>query len=165
MVPDRPLPPTDSPLAPPTILVDADGCPVKDEVYRVARRYRLRVVLVANTQLGGPPIDGVERVVVPTGLDAADDWIAARAGPRDIVVTPDIPLAARCISAGSRVLSPRGRVFTANDVGDALATRDLLSGLREGGVMTGGPPPFTAKDRSRFLGRLDDLVQAVLRAG
>ncbi|MEO8083881.1 MAG: YaiI/YqxD family protein [Ardenticatenales bacterium] len=162
MPPDFPAPPLPPP---PTILVDADGCPVKDEVYRVARRYKLKVVLVANAWIGGPPDDMIERVVVGRGLDVADDWIAERAGPRDIVVTADIPLAARCVPAGARVLSPRGRVFTPDDVGDALATRDLLAGLREGGMVTGGPPPFTAKDRSRFLGRLDDLVQAVLRAG
>ena len=149
---------------PPTLVVDADGCPVKNEVYRVGRRYGLKVILVANTQLGGPPMEGVERVVVRSGLDTADDWIAEHVGPRDIVVTADIPLASRCVAAGARALSPRGRVFTPDDVGDALATRDLLTSLREGGVMTGGPPPFTPRDRSKFLQKLDELVHAALRA-
>lgn len=157
--------PPPTPPTPPTLLVDADGCPVKDEVYRVARRYGLPVILVANTQIGGPPMAGVQRVVVPAGMDAADDWIAERAGARDIVVTADIPLASRCVAAGARVLSPRGRVFTPDDVGDALATRDLLASLREGGVTTGGPPPFTPRDRSKFLQKMDELVQAALRAG
>lgn len=147
----------------PTIVVDADGCPVKDEVYRVARRFGLRVVLVSNTWLGGPPQPWLERVVVGRGLDAADDWIAERAGPDAVIVTADVPLAARCVAAGARVVSPRGRVFTDANVGDALATRDLLQGLREGGLTTGGPAPFAPRDRSLFLQRLDELVRAAGR--
>ena len=148
---------------PPTIVVDADGCPVKDEVYRVARRFGAHVILVGNTWIGGPPQPWLERVVVGRGLDAADDWIAERAAPDTIVVTADIPLAARCVAAGARVVSPRGRVFTDANVGDALATRDLLQGLREGGLTTGGPAPFAPRDRSLFLQRLDELVRAAGR--
>ncbi|GMV90400.1 MAG: hypothetical protein AMXMBFR82_01780 [Candidatus Hydrogenedentota bacterium] len=145
---------------PPSIFVDADGCPVKDEVYRVAKRYGLRVVLVANTWMRVPEEDGIELVVVDDGFDAADDWIVEHVRERDIVVTADIPLAARCLKQGAFALGPKGRVFTEASIGDALATREILSHMREHGTMTGGPAPFAKTDRSRFLQRLDDLVHA-----
>jgi len=146
-----------------TILVDADACPVKEEVYRVARRYRLRVRVVANAPLRVPSDPLIELVVCP-GFGAADDWIAEQAGPGDILVTADIPLAARCVEKGARVLDPKGRVFTEEDIGEALATRDLMDQLRQGGAITGGPSAMTPRDRSRFLSRLDESVNAVRRA-
>jgi uncharacterized protein len=145
-----------------TIYVDADACPVKDEVYRVARRYGVHVAVVANAPLRVPAGPLVQLVVRP-GFGAADDWIAARAGAGDVVVTADIPLAARCLAAGARVLSPRGRPFTDADIGAALAVRDLMEGLRQGGAVTGGPAPMAAKDRSRFLSKLDEAVNAARR--
>ncbi|MCL4690920.1 MAG: YaiI/YqxD family protein [Candidatus Hydrogenedentes bacterium] len=144
----------------PSIFVDADGCPVKDEVYRVAKRYGLRVVLVANAWIRVPEEDGIELVVVDDGFDAADDWIVEHVRERDIVVTADIPLAARCLKQGAAALGPKGRVFTEASIGDALATREILSHMREHGTMTGGPAPFAKADRSRFLQRLDELVHA-----
>jgi uncharacterized protein YaiI (UPF0178 family) len=146
-----------------TILVDADACPVKEEVYRVARRYGMRVAVVANAPLRVPADPLVELVVRP-GFGAADDWIADQAGPGDVVVTADIPLAARCLAKGARVLGPKGHPFTENDIGEALAMRDLMAGLRQAGESAGGPAPMTAKDRSRFLSRLDEAVNAVRRA-
>jgi uncharacterized protein YaiI (UPF0178 family) len=146
-----------------TIYVDADACPVKDEVYRVARRYSMRVAVVANAPLR-VPADALTELVVRPGFGAADDWIAEQAGPGDIVITADIPLAARCLANGARVLSPKGKPFTDNDIGAALAMRDLMDELRQGGAVTGGPAPMTAKDRSRFLSKLDEIVNAVRRA-
>jgi uncharacterized protein YaiI (UPF0178 family) len=146
-----------------TAYVDADACRVKEEVYRVARRYRLRVAVVANTPLRVPTHPLIELVVRP-GFGAADDWIAGEAGEGDIVVTADIPLAARCLERAARVLDPKGRPFTDNDIGAALAMRDLREELRQGGELTGGPSPMTPKDRSRFLSRLDEAANAVLRA-
>ena len=145
------------------IYVDADACPVKDEVYRVARRYELRVAVVANAPLRVPTDALVESVVCP-GFGAADDWIAEQAGPGDVVVTADIPLAARCLAKEARVLDPKGRPLTDNLIGSALAMRDLMDGLRQGGAVTGGPAPMTPKDRSRFLAKLDEAVNAVRRA-
>jgi len=145
------------------VFVDADACPVKEEIYRVARRYEMRVAVVANAPLRVPANALVELVVCP-GFGAADDWIADRAGPRDIVVTADIPLAARCLEAGARVLDPKGRQFTDNDIGSALALRELLGELRQTGVVTGGPAPMSPKDRSRFLSKLDDAINALRRA-
>src|SRR5262245_60678472 len=145
-----------------TIYVDADACPVKDEVYRVARRYALRVAVVANAPLRVPGGDLIDLVVRP-GFGAADDWIAEQAGPGDVVVTADIPLAARCLEKGARVLGPKGQPFTEDDIGSALALRDLLETLRQSGAATGGPAPMTARDRSRFLSRLDEAVNAALR--
>lgn len=142
------------------IYVDADACPVKDEVYRVAIRYAMRVVMVANAPLRVPADARVELVVRP-GFGAADDWIAKEAGAGDIVVTADIPLAARCLAQGARVLDPRGRMFTDHDIGVTLAMRDLMDELRQGGTVTGGPAPMNAKDRSRFLSKLDEAVNAV----
>jgi len=145
-----------------TIYIDADACPVKDEVYRVARRYALRVMVVANAPLR-IPADGLMEMVVRSGFGAADDWIAEQAGPGNIVVTADIPLAARCLAKGACVLDPKGRRFTDNDIGSALAMRDLMDELRQGGAVTGGPAPMTSKDRSRFLSRLDEAASAVRR--
>ena len=145
-----------------TIYIDADACPVKDEVYRVARRYALRVMVVANAPLR-IPADGLMEMVVRSGFGAADDWIAEQAGLGDIVITADIPLAARCLPKGACVLDPKGRRFTDNDIGSALAMRDLMDELRQGGAVTGGPAPMTSKDRSRFLSRLDDAASAVRR--
>src|SRR5436189_1061174 len=146
-----------------TIYVDADACPVKDEVYRVARRYGMRVAMVANAPLQVPTDALVELVVCP-GFGAADDWIVAQAGTGDVVVTADIPLAARCLAKGARVLDPKGHPFTDNQIGAALATRELLEGLRHTGAVTGGPAPMTPKDRSRFLSKLDEAVNSVRRA-
>jgi uncharacterized protein len=146
-----------------TVYVDADACPVKDEVYRVARRYSMPVKVVANAPLRVPAGPLVEMIVCP-GFGAADDWIAEHAGAGDVVITADIPLAARCLAAGARVLDPRGRAFTDADIGAALATRNLMDELRQGGVVTGGPAPMNAKDRSRFLSKLDEMITAVRRA-
>ena len=145
------------------ILVDGDGCPVKDETYVVATRYGVPVALVANSRLSVPEGFGVEMVLVDQGPDAADDWIVENVRPGDVVVTADIPLAARCLDAGARVLGTTGRVFTEDSIGNRLAMRDLKAHLRESGVMSGGPPAMSAKDRSRFLSKLDELVQLGLR--
>jgi uncharacterized protein len=146
-----------------TIFIDADACPVKDEVYRVARRYAMHVAVVANAPLR-VPTDSLFELVVRTGFGAADDWIAEQAGVGDIVITADIPLAARCLAREARVLNTKGHAFTENDIGSALAMRDLMDGLRQGGTITGGPAPMTPKDRSRFLAKLDESVNAVRRA-
>ena len=147
----------------PGIFVDADACPVKDETYVVGARYGVPIVLVANSRLRVPDDLGVELVVVEEGPDAADDWIAAEVRVGDVVVTADIPLAARCIARGARVLGPNGRVFTEESVGGLLGTRDLKEHLRSAGVMSGGPPPMSARDRSRFASKLDELVGAAVR--
>ncbi len=144
------------------IFVDADGCPVKEEVYRVAGRYGLHVTLAANSRFRVPDDEQIELVVVGDGFDEADDWIVDHLHGNDIVITADIPLAARCLEKGARVLGHKGRVFTEESIGDALASRELLSQLRDTGVMTGGPAPFARKDRSRFLQRLDALVHEVV---
>ena len=145
------------------IYIDADACPVKDEVYRVARRYAMPVKVVANAPLRVPADARIERVVRP-GFGSADNWIAEQAGLGDIVITSDIPLAARCLAREARVLGPKGVPFTEGDIGAALAMRDLLAELRQGGEARGGPPPMTAKDRSRFLSKLDELVNAARRS-
>jgi uncharacterized protein YaiI (UPF0178 family) len=147
----------------PHLYVDADACPVKDETYRVAKRYALKVTLVSNSWMRIPSESWLELVVVQGDLDAADDWIAEHADSGDIVVSADIPLAARCLAKGARVLGPRGRDFTEDSIGDAVATRELLANLREGGALTGGPPPIDKRDRSRFLHRLDEMIQEELR--
>ncbi len=146
------------------LLVDADACPVKEEVYRVARRTGCRVTLVANSSMRVPAGPMFEMVVVGRGqLDAADDWIVEQADARSVVVTTDIPLAARSLEKGAKVLDPKGRAFTPDSIGDALASRELSAFLRDMGDLGGGPAPFTDRDRSRFLQKLDDLIQAILR--
>ncbi|MDP7638937.1 MAG: YaiI/YqxD family protein [Candidatus Hydrogenedentes bacterium] len=146
------------------IYVDADGCPVKNEIYCVAKRYDIPVTLVANSRMRTPDEAGIEFVLVDDGFDAADDWIVERVGTNEIVVTADIPLAARCIEKGARVLGPKGRVFTEDSIGGALSDREVSSQLREHGMMTGGPAPFGKKDRSRFLQGLDATIHACRRA-
>jgi uncharacterized protein YaiI (UPF0178 family) len=145
------------------IYVDADACPVKDEVYRVAQRYGLAVTLVANSYMNHPRGREVELVVVEEGRDAADDWIVEHVVAGDIVITGDIPLASRSLENGARVLGHKGREFTRDNIGDALATRHLLTQLRDQGTMLGGPPPFQKKDRSLFLQKLDELIHAIRR--
>jgi uncharacterized protein len=145
------------------IYIDADACPVKEEVYRVARRYEIKVFVVANAPIRVPSEDLIELVVVRGGFDAADDRIVESVAAGDIVITTDIPLADRCIRAGARVLSPKGEEFTEDAIGNALATRALLEMLRQSGEFGGGPAPFAKADRSRFLGKLDELIHAVRR--
>ena len=145
------------------IYVDADACPVKPEIYRVAQRYEVRVTLVAASWMRIPTDANVALEVVAEGFDAADDWIAARVAPTDLVITADIPLAARCVAVGAQVLSPTGRPFTESNIGDMLATRNLLAEMRGAGMETGGPAPFEPRDRSRFLQALDQAVQALRR--
>jgi uncharacterized protein YaiI (UPF0178 family) len=145
------------------IFVDADACPVKQEVYRVANRYKLSVTLVAGSWMRIPNGADITLKVVDKGMDAADDWIVENLEPDDIVITGDIPLAARCVERGAYVLGPTGKPFTEDNIGPALATRDLLSELREVGEVTGGPPPFDKRDRSRFLQGLDKVVNEIRR--
>jgi uncharacterized protein YaiI (UPF0178 family) len=145
------------------ILVDADACPVKDEVYRVAERFRLPVTVVANSPLRVPQSPDIERIVVGDRLDAADDWIAERAGPDAVVITADVPLAARCVASGAAVIAPNGRPFTKDSIGMALAMRDLMTDLRSAGEATSGPPPFTPRDRSAFLSELDRTLRRLQR--
>jgi uncharacterized protein len=145
------------------IYIDADACPVKDQVYRVAARYGLRVTLVSNSPMRIPDDGRIELVLVKEGLDAADDWIAERVEPGDIVITGDVPLAWRCIGKGAGVIGTTGHLFTEDNVGEALATRDLLSELRGAGAIIGGPPPFQPRDSSRFLQALDQLIQQIRR--
>ena len=146
-----------------TIYVDADGCPVKNEVYRVAKRFGLKVYLVSNSRMGIPQEELFELVMVNERFNAADDWIVEQVRPDDIVVSADIPLAARCLEKGARVVDPKGRIFTKESIGGALANRELMAYLRDMGNMTGGPAPFEKRDRSRFLQRLDDVIQAAVR--
>ena len=146
------------------IYVDADACPVKNEIYRVAERYGLSVTLVSASSMWVPSAPYLSLEVVDQGFDAADDWIVAHAGPHDIVVTADIPLAARCLERGAYALGPTGRPFTESNIGDAMATRNLLSELRGAGLDRSGPPPFDARDRSRFLQALDQAVHTLRRA-
>lgn len=148
-----------------TIYVDADACPVKDEVYRVAGRYGLKVFVVANAFLNVPRDPLIERVVVPAGPDIADDWIAERAGPGSIVITQDVPLADRAVKAGAEVLGNTGRTYTPGNIGMALATRNLMDSLRSAGHETRGPAPFSQKDRSQFLQALDQAVMRLKRKG
>lgn len=145
------------------IYVDADACPVKNEVFRVAKRYGLKVYLVSNSGMRIPQDLLVEMVVVNDHFDAADDWIAVNINDNDIAVSDDILLASRCLEKGARVLDSKGRVFTEESIGDALANRELMAYLRDMGNITGGPAPYEKRDRSRFLQHLDGLIQAVLR--
>ncbi len=147
------------------ILVDADACPVKDEIYRVAERHAVPVSIVANSAFRVPVGPMVERVVVSDGFDAADDWIAERANPRSIVITADILLADRCLKAGAMVISSTGKPFTTSSIGSAIATRAIMADLRAGGDVIGGPAPFSKTDRSRFLQALDTALVKVKRLG
>ncbi len=146
------------------IWVDADACPVKAEIYKVANRYGLQVTLVANSWMRIPDRSNLSLKVVGGGMDEADRWIAEHVQAQDIVITADIPLADQCVKAGAQVLGPTGKPFTEDNIGDALATRDLLEDLRGTGEITGGPPPMGKRERSRFLQKLDEIVQAVRRA-
>lgn len=147
------------------LYVDADACPVKDEIYRVAKRYSMPVKIVANMSMRVPTDPSIELVVrSEPGLNIVDDWIAEQAGLGDIVITSDIPLAARCLEKQARVLDPKGRVLTEHDIGETLAMRDLLDSLRQDGLVTGGPAPMSSKDRSKFLSKLDELIHVVRRA-
>jgi len=148
----------------PEIYVDADACPVKDEVIRVATRHELKTHMVSDGGIRPSRDPMVNLVIVPSGPDAADDWIAENIATGDIAVTNDIPLAARCLEAGAAAIRPNGEPFTENSIGMALATRDLMSSLRETGEITGGPRPFSGKDKSRFLNALEVMVQAAKRA-
>jgi hypothetical protein len=146
------------------IFIDGDACPVKDEVYAVAARIGLAVVVVANQRIHVPADLGVEMVVVEEGPDAADDWIVEEIRAGDVVITADIPLAARCLEIGASALGTNGREFTSDSIGSALATREIKASIRESGVMTGGPPPITGRDRSRFSNVLDRVVHAAMRS-
>lgn len=147
----------------PSILVDADACPVKDEVYKVAWRHEVPVTIVSNSPIRVPDHPLIAREVVGSGFDAADDWIAERASPETIVVTADILLADRCLKAGATVIAPNGKPFTANSIGAAIATRAIMADLRAGGDAIGGPPPFGKTDRSRFLSSLDEALVRIKR--
>lgn len=145
------------------IYVDADACPVKDEVIKVAARHNLKVFMVSDGGIRPYPSPLVELVIVEQGADAADDWIAEHIGIKDIVCTSDIPLAARCLENGASALKPNGEAFTENSIGMALATRDLMQGLRETGEITGGPRPFSKRDRSEFLNALEVAAQKLIK--
>ena len=146
------------------IYVDADACPVKDEVYRVAARYNLPVTVVAVGFIRVPQDPMIERVAAGAGMDAADDWIAEHAKAGDIVITADVPLASRCVKAGAEAIAPNGRAFTEQSIGMTLAVRNLMHDLRSAGEVTGGPRPFSTRDRSAFLSALDEAIRRVQRA-
>jgi uncharacterized protein YaiI (UPF0178 family) len=148
------------------IYVDADACPVREEVFRVAERLNLKVFVVSNGSrpIRPSPNPNIQMIVVGAKLDEADDWIAERITPKDVCVTSDIPLAARCLAKGARALAFNGKAWTANNIGSAMAGRAVSQHLRELGQATGGPPPFSKPDRSRFLSALDTMVHAALRA-
>lgn len=148
----------------PHIYIDADGCPVKDEVYRVARRFGLPVTLVANKWMNTPEDPSIHLEIVGQGFDEADDWIVEHCAEDDIVIAIDIPLADRCLKKGARVLGHKGRPFTVESIGDVMASREIANTLRDAGVMTGGPAPFGPQDRSRFLQALDKEINAALRS-
>jgi uncharacterized protein len=155
-----------------SLFIDADACPVKQEAYRVTERHaqkgvRLKVFVVSNAPIAVPRDMGdlIERVVVGSGMDEADNWIAERATRGDIVITADVPLASRCVKAGADVIAPNGRPFTADSIGMTLATRNLMDSLRSAGEITGGPKPFAPRDRSAFLAALDQAIVRLTRAG
>ena len=153
-----------------SIFIDADACPVKQEVYRVAERHALKgaalkVFVVSNSPIAVPRDRFVERVVVGSGMDEADNWIAERARADDIVITADVPLASRCVKAGAEVIAPNGRAFTKDSIGLTLAMRNLMDSLRSAGEITGGPKPFSPRDRSSFLSALDQAIVRLTRAG
>ncbi|WP_174511414.1 YaiI/YqxD family protein [Methylocella tundrae] len=147
------------------IYIDADACPVKTEIYRVAERHKLKVFVVANSYIATPREDWIKRILVDATPDAADDWIAGRAARGAIVITSDIPLASRCVKANADVIAPTGKAFTQASVGEALATRNLLDALRSQGEITGGPKPFSSRDRSAFLSALDLAIVRLRRSG
>ncbi len=158
------------PSKPITIYIDADACPVKQEVYRVAERHALKgmaikVLVVSNSPIAVPRDEFVERVVVGAGMDEADNWIAVRAGPGGIVVTADVPLASRCVKAGATVIAPNGKPFTEESIGMTLATRNLMDSLRSSGEITSGPKPFAPRDCSEFLSALDRAIVRLVRDG
>lgn len=146
-----------------TVYIDADACPVKDETYKVAKRHGWPVMVVANAPMRMPPDPSIRLQVVSDGFDAADDWIVENAGAGDIVVTSDIPLAGRCLKQGAFVLGNTGRPFTEENIGDALASREIAQEMREMGMMRGGPAPFQPKDRSEFLMQLDRAMHSQKR--
>ena len=146
------------------IYVDADACPVKDEIYRVAARHQWPVSVVAGNFIRVPNDPSIERIAAGPGMDAADDWIAARAGKGDIVITADVPLASRCVKAGAEVIAPTGKPFSEDSIGMALAVRNLMTDLRSSGEITGGPRGFAPRDRSAFLSTLDQTIRRILRA-
>ena len=153
-----------------TLLIDADACPVKQEIYRVAERHAgkgtaLKVFVVSNAPIAVPRDEMIERVVVGAGMDEADNWIAERAKRGDIVVTADVPLASRAVKAGADAIAPNGKPFTADSIGMALATRNLMDHLRSTGETTSGPKAFGPRDRSNFLGALDNAVSRLKRTG
>ena len=153
-----------------TIYVDADACPVKEEVYRVAERHArkgvaLKVFVVSNSPIAVPRDSFVERVVVGAGMDEVDNWIAERAHRGDVVTTADVPLASRCVKTGAAVIAPNGKPFTQDSIGMTLATRNLMDSLRSAGEITGGPKPFAVRDRSAFLSALDQAIVRLTRAG
>lgn len=148
-----------------TLYVDADACPVKDEIYKVADRHKLDVHVVSNSPIALPRTPNVHRVVVASGPDVADDWIAERVSRGDVVITADIPLASRCVKAGADVIAPNGKAFTEATIGPALATRNLMDELRSAGHATSGPRPFSPRDRSAFLSALDLAIVRLKRAG
>ena len=150
-------------LSPTRIYIDADACPVKDEIYRVAARHGLPVSVVAGQFIRVPPDPLIERIAAGSGMDAADDWIAERAGPGDIVITADIPLASRCVKAGAEVIAPNGKPFTEQSIGMTLAVRNLMTDLRSSGEVTGGPKSFAPRDRSTFLSALDQTIRRIQR--
>lgn len=144
----------------PCVYIDADACPVKDETYRVAQRYGLSVILVANSWMTTPDEDWVKLIVVENTIDGADDWIVDHIQENDVLVTTDIPLVSRSLKKGAKVLSPKGKIYNESNITDSLATRNLLTDLRDSGIISGGgPPPFSNKDRSLFLQKLDQLLQ------
>ena len=145
------------------IYVDADACPVKDEIYRVAARHELPVSVVAGHFIRVPQDPLIERIAAGSGMDAADDWIAERAGKGDIVITSDIPLASRCVKAGADVIAPNGKPFTEQSIGMTLAVRNLMTDLRSSGEVTGGPKSFAPRDRSAFLSALDQTIRRIQR--
>jgi uncharacterized protein YaiI (UPF0178 family) len=153
-----------------TLYIDADACPVKQEIYRVAERHvlkgtALKVLVVTNSPIAVPRDPMIERVVVGAGMDEADNWIAQRAGAGAIVITADVPLASRAVKAGAEAIAPNGRAFTADSIGMTLATRNLMDSLRSAGEITGGPKPFSPRDRSSFLATLDQAIVRLKRAG
>jgi len=145
------------------IYVDADACPVKDEIYRVAARHRLPVSVVAGSFIRVPQDPLIERIAAGPGMDAADDWIAERAGKGDIVITSDIPLASRCVKSGAEVIAPNGKPFTEQSIGMTLAVRNLMTDLRSSGEVTGGPKSYSPRDRSAFLSALDQTIRRIQR--